>query len=234
MYQGNLTYTSYVDSTQTLSEIFPHESFSANFRIWRWWCHQALLDGGDVTNKWRRWWGAKKNGPGLREFTLPKTNIEPEHRPSQKDRCYVSLREGRHPHFKNVPPGVEESRGKKVRCLPWEDVFKCFESHFVMQVTIPYLMDNTKTGESNCTDFLYTLPETKKCPRKWMVGFRPIFQGLLLWALGRISSMIFSSSGADCQRGLMVGKNYNPPRLAGIVIEPVLELNHTWHVFYCI
>ena len=46
--------------------------------------------------------------------------------------------------------------------------------------------------------------------------------------------MIFSSSGADCQRGLMVGKNYNPPRLAGIVIEPVLELNHTWHVFDCI
>ena len=23
---------------------------------------QALLDGGDVSNKWRRWWGAKKNG----------------------------------------------------------------------------------------------------------------------------------------------------------------------------
>eukprot|EP00434_Breviolum_minutum_P019443 symbB.v1.2.017146.t1/scaffold1327.1/size125186/5 len=28
---------------------------------------KALLDGGDVTNKWRRWWGAKKNG------TDPKT-----------------------------------------------------------------------------------------------------------------------------------------------------------------
>eukprot|EP00438_Fugacium_kawagutii_P000406 Skav229868 [mRNA] locus=scaffold247:62822:91019:+ [translate_table: standard] len=24
---------------------------------------QALLDGGDVSNKWRRWWGAKKTGP---------------------------------------------------------------------------------------------------------------------------------------------------------------------------
>ena len=24
---------------------------------------QALLDGGDVGSKWRRWWGAKKNGP---------------------------------------------------------------------------------------------------------------------------------------------------------------------------
>ena len=37
--------------------------------------------------------------------------------------------------------------------------------------------------------------------------------------------MIFSSSGADCQRGLMVGKNYNPPTLAGSFIEPFLELN---------
>lgn len=23
---------------------------------------KALLDGGDVSSKWRRWWGAKKNG----------------------------------------------------------------------------------------------------------------------------------------------------------------------------
>ena len=29
----NLTYTSYVDSTQTLSEIFPNESVSANVPI---------------------------------------------------------------------------------------------------------------------------------------------------------------------------------------------------------